>query len=156
MRTHVVLTGLALCAAALPAFAGELAFAGEWKLNPEKSHFSHGELPGSLIVTFAADKANAIRYQSKNLVAGKTGGIMYSARLDGSDSPVTGSASYDAASVTRTGKRTLHIQMKKGGAVVADMIVKVASDGKSFTRKGTAKKGPGEANSFEEWFDRLR
>jgi len=139
--------------AVLSASAGERSFIGQWKLNPEKSHFSHGELPKSLVITIQSDGADGIRYQSKNLVGEKTGGIMYAARLDGSDTAVTGTTAYDTASVKRVDPQTLHIQMKKNGAVIVDTVYTVAADGKSFTRKGIAKKGP-EANSFEEWFDR--
>jgi hypothetical protein len=137
------------------AFAGELPFVGEWQLNREKSHFSHGELPKSLVIAIEADGPNGIRYRSRNQVGEKAGGITYAAKLDGTDAPVTGTDAYDSASVRRADAHRLYIQMKKNGAVVVDLLLKVAADGKSLTRTGTANKTPGVANSFEEWFDRL-
>lgn len=155
MKRRIFL-GLLMNAMLAPlTFGGDLPFAGKWQLNHDKSHFSHGELPKSLVITIEANGSDAIRYQSQNLVAEKTGGITYTAKLDGADTPVTGTDSYDIASVRRVDARTLHIQMKKNGALVVDAIYKVSADGKSLTREGTAKKGPGEANSFHEWFDRL-
>jgi len=144
----------ALTAATFPALAGDMPFAGTWKLNPDKSHFSHGELPKSLVITIEGDGPDGIRYQSRNLVGEKTGGINYTAKLDGTDSPVKGTTAYDTASVRKVDSRTLQIQMKKDGNIVVTTIFAVAPDGKSLTRKGTAKKGPGDANDFEEWFDR--
>jgi hypothetical protein len=140
----------------VPALAGESPFAGEWQLNHEKSHFSHGELPQSLVITIEPNGPDAIRYQSRNQVGEKAGGISYVAKLDGTGALVTGTDAYDTASVRQIDAHTLSVQMKKNGAVVVDAVYKVSANGKSLTRKGTAKKGPGEANSFEEWFDRLK
>lgn len=155
MKRRIALSLLINAILAPLTFGGDLPFAGKWQLNHEKSHFSHGELPKSLVITIEANGPDSIRYESRNQVGEKAGGITYTAKLDGADSPVTGTDSYDTASVRRVDARTLHIQMKKNGALVVDAIYKVGADGKSLTRKGTAKKGPGEANSFQEWFDRV-
>ncbi|MBI4911030.1 MAG: hypothetical protein HY820_45895 [Acidobacteria bacterium] len=147
---------LPLNAIVVPLAQGaDFPFAGKWKLNHGKSRFSHGTLPNSLVITLAADGPNGLRYQSKNQVGEKTGGMSYAARLDGSAASVTGSASYETASLQRVDARTLRVQMKKNGAVIVDAVYQVAADGKSLTRKGTAKKGPNEVNTFEEWFDRI-
>lgn len=140
---------------AFPLLAGDIALLGTWKLNPAKSHFSHGDLPLSLVLTIEADGPNGIKYASRNkLVDGSSGGAGYRAKLDGKDYPVSGTASYDAVAIRRMDANTFQIQMKKGGAVIVDTRYTVAPDRKSLTRKGTANKAPGEVNHFEEWFDR--
>ena len=144
-----------LVGAALLAFAAEIPLAGVWKLNTAKSHFSHGDLPLSLVLTIEADGADGIKYSSKNhLVDGSSGGASYRAKFDGKDYAVAGSAAYDTVSIRRVNARTFNIQMKKGAVVIVDTVYAVAADGKSLTRKGTAKKGAEEVNHFEEWFDR--
>ena len=144
---------LAILALALAAADNPLA--GVWKLNTAKSHFSHGDLPKSLVLTIEADGANGIRYSSKNLlVDGSSGGASYRAKFDGKDYAVTGTPSYDAVAIRRTSANSFNIQMKKGGEVIVDTIYTVTPDGKTLTRKGTAKKGTEEVNHFDEWFDR--
>jgi hypothetical protein len=135
------------------AFGADNPLAGVWKFNAAKSHFSHGDLPVSLVLTIEADGANGIKYSSKNqLVNGTSGGASYAAKFDGKDYPVNGSASYDHVSIRRVNPRTFHVQMKKGEAVIVDMTYTVAGDGKSLTRKGTH--APPEVNQLDEWFDR--
>jgi hypothetical protein len=152
-RTRHLLLILALLG--LKAAAADVSLAGVWKLNTAKSHFSRGDLPLSLVLTIEADGTDGIKYVSKNhLVDGSSGGASYRAKFDGKDYPVSGSASYDTVSIRRVNARTFNVQMKKGGAVIVDTMYAVAADGKSLTRKGTAKKGPTEVNHFEEWFDR--
>jgi hypothetical protein len=136
------------------AIAGDITLAGTWKFNPAKSHFTHGDLPLSLVITITADGPNGIQYQSKNhLVDGSTGGASYRAKLGGKDYPVTGSPSYDAVAIRPVNPNTFHIEMKKGGAVIVDTMYVVAADGRTMTRKGTAKKGA-EVNQFDELFER--
>ncbi len=145
----------ALAAAATFALAGDVSLAGVWKLNPAKSHFSHGDLPLSLVLTITADAAGGIQYSSKNhLVDGSSGGANFHAKFDGKDYPVTGTPSYNMVSVRRIDPNTFNVKMKKDGTVIVDTTYTVAPDGKSLTRKGTASKGPGDANQFNEWFDR--
>ena len=135
--------------------AAEMPLAGVWKLNTAKSHFSHGTLPLSLVLTIEADGSNSIKYSSKNHLAdGSSGGASYRAKFDGKDYPVTGSPSYDTVSIQRVNANTFNIQMKKASAVIVDTVYTISSDGKSLNRKGTAKKGPEDVNHFDEWFDR--
>jgi hypothetical protein len=139
---------------AFSARATDVALAGAWKLNVAKSHFTHGDLPKSLILTIEPDGPDGVHYRSKNhLVDGTSGGAEYHAKLDGKDYPVSGTPNYDAVSIERVNARTFHIQMKKVGTVIVDTTYKVGADGKSLTRKGTATKGA-DTNNFEEWFDR--
>ena len=135
------------------ALGADNPLAGVWKLNTAKSHFSHGDLPVSLVLTIEADGANGIKYSSKNqLVNGTRGGASYAAKFDGKDYEVTGTPSYDHVSIKRVGPRVFRVLMKKGDAVIVDTNYVVAADGKSLTRKG--KHAPPEVNEFDEWFDR--
>jgi hypothetical protein len=144
-----------LAALALNALAADNALVGVWKLEPHRSHFSHGDLPLSLVITIEAAGADGIKYSSRNqLVDGSSGGASYEAKFDGKDYPVTGSPSYDHVSIRKVKARTFQIQMKKSGTVVVDATYTVTGDGKSLTRKGTASYNPSGANHFEEWFAR--
>ena len=139
---------------AFTLLAADIPLVGVWKLNTTRSHFSHGDLPKSLVLTIEAEGANGIRYSSKNqLVDGSSGGASYHAKFDGKDYPVSGTPSYDTVSIRRINANTFNVQMKKDGKVIVDTEYTVAVDRKSLTRKGTAVKGP-DTNHFDEWFDR--
>ena len=139
--------------AALPAAAADLALAGTWKLDPAKSHFSNGELPSKLTLTIEADGADGIRYRSANLVAGKPGGVTWTAHFDGKENPVSGTEAYDTVTVEKVNARTFHLQMRKHGELAVDLTYTVAADGQSLKRKGESHKA-GKENRFDEWFDR--
>ena len=145
---------LLICAvAAVNALAADIPLVGVWKLNPPKSHFSHGNLPLSLVLTITADGADGIQYASKNhLVDGSSGGAHFHARFDGKDYPVTGAPAYNMVSIHKISANVFNVKMKKDGEVIVDTTYTVAPDGKSLTRKGTATHG--EVNQFAEWFDR--
>src|SRR5258708_35625349 len=87
---------------ALTASAADIALAGIWKLNVAKSHFTHGDLPKSLVLTIEPDGTDGLQYHSKNqLVDGTSGGAVYHAKIDGKDYPVSGTPNYDAVSIER-------------------------------------------------------
>jgi len=133
--------------------AADIPLVGVWKLNPPKSHFSHGNLPLSLVLTITADGADGIQYSSKNHLAdGSSGGASFHAKFDGRDYAVTGAPAYNMVSIQRIGANVFNVKMKKDGQVIVDTTYTVAPDGKSLTRKGTANHG--EVNQFAEWFDR--
>ena len=149
----VNLLPLIFAVAAVNVLAAEIPLVGVWKLNPPKSHFSHGNLPLSLVLTITADGTDGIQYSSKNhLVDGSSGGASFHAKFDGKDYPVTGAPSYNMVSISRVNGNTFNVKMKKDGKVIVDTTYAVAPDGKSLTRKGTASHG--EVNQFAEWFDR--
>ena len=52
---------LIVAALALNAPAADISLVGVWKLNPPKSHFSHGDLPLSLVLTITSDGAGGIQ-----------------------------------------------------------------------------------------------
>jgi hypothetical protein len=138
-----------------PAIAADnLALAGTWRLNPEKSHFSEGELPSKLVLTIVADGSDGLRYSSANLVVGKVGGTQFAARFNQKNYPVTGASAYDTVSARRIDAHTFHMLLKKNDAVIVDITYNVAADGQSLRRIGVAHKGPGKENHFDEWFDR--
>lgn len=146
---------LVLALAAFIAPAADTKLAGVWNLNRDRSHFSKGDVPLSLVLTITADGPDGIQYTSKNhLVDGSRGGASFRAKFDGKDYPLTGSPSYDVVSIRRINSEMFNFKMKKDGAVVVDETYTVAADGKSLTRKGTARRGAGEVNEFSEWFDR--
>lgn len=150
---NVISLLLMVAAVALSALAADIPLVGVWKLNPAKSHFSHGDLPLSLVLTITSDGAGGIQYASRNhLTDGSSGGASFDAKFDGKDYPVTGAPAYNMVSIRRINANTFNVKMKKDAQVIVDTTYTVAPDGKSLTRKGTANHG--QVNQFNEWFDR--
>jgi len=150
---NVISLLLIVAAVALSALGADIPLVGVWKLNPPKSHFSHGDLPLSLVLTITSDGAGGIQYDSRNhLTDGSNGGASFHAKFDGKDYPVTGAPAYNMVSVRQINANTFNVKMKKDAQVIVDTTYTVARDGKSLTRKGTASHG--QVNQFSEWFDR--
>src|SRR5260370_4554894 len=99
-----------LAGIALLGFAAEDPLVGVWKLNTAKSHFSHGDLPLSLVLTIEADGPDGISYSSKNhLVDGSSGGGGYPGQVAGEEYPFTGTAALHTASIPTGNGTSVHI-----------------------------------------------
>jgi hypothetical protein len=144
LRTIVagsVLTGL-LSSSPLAAQPVD-RFLGTWKLNVAQSKFSPGPGPKSVTVTFGKEGAG-FRLTVKGVAAdGSAIDQSYTATYDGMDSPVTGSADYDAISVKLIDASTRHTVRKKGGKQVQVVHSVASKDGKHYTSttKGVNAKG---------------
>ncbi len=116
---------------------------GTWKLNVSKSKLGPGPSPRSIISTIEAvgDQtrmtgvrigADGIRTEAK-----------FTARIDGKDYPLKGSANADTVSLRRIDARTIERTDKRAGKVVETSITVFSADGKtsSTTGKGRCSKG---------------
>jgi hypothetical protein len=120
---------------------------GTWKLNVEKSTYSPGPPPKSLTVKIegAGDgekvTADGVRADGTPIR------VEYTAKYDGKDHPITGSA-MGASTVslkrvdTNTTERT---DKNKDGKVVYTLTRKVSSDGKTITATGKGTNPQGQA-----------
>jgi hypothetical protein len=116
-----------------PAFAKPDPFVGTWILNIAKSTFSPGPAPKDQTAVYAA-VAGGYRVTATGTNGdGKPINTDYTAKLDGKDYPVTGSADYDATTLKRVDARTLEFTRKKAGTVVQTGTIVVSTDGKTRT-----------------------
>ena len=141
------LSGIAVAALAilLPAVSAQPApsIIGTWKLNVEKSKFNAAPAPKSQTVTFA-NVGDALKVTSKiNNADGTASENEYTAKYDGKDVPLKGSAIADSVSIKQIDPLTVLRTDKKGGKEVQTIKREIAKDGKTFTATvmGTNAKG---------------
>ena len=117
---------------------------GTWKLNVEKSKFDPGPAPKSSTVTITI--ANGTETYSGETVnaEGKTTKMAFTAKLDGSDSPVTGNSMGDAISIKHPSPNKLEGSIKHDGKPVVTVHVVVSADGKTRTVTQTGKNADGK------------
>jgi hypothetical protein len=136
------LTGIAaLCLVASVATAKD-AFVGNWDMDVAKSTLNGQAGYKSGHVSITAAKGT---YKSVVDLVPMSGAALhyeYSYKFDGSDSPVTGNASFDSATMLRTGNTVIRTE-RRAGKVVGMTTIEIAKDGKSFSSssKGTGADG---------------
>ena len=124
----------AVFAAVVPATAQSTdAFMGTWRLNPQKSKYTPGPVPKS-IVSIYEPAGKGVKVTVTNETAGGKIQYSYTSNLDGRDSKVTGNnPNADTVAVRRIDGRTLEVVSKKGGQVTITQRNVLATDGKSRT-----------------------
>ena len=133
VRLTMILSA-AVLAAAVPANAQSTdPFMGTWRLNVQKSKYSPGPVPKS-IVTIYEPAGKGLKVSVTNESAGGQIQYSYTSNLDGTDSPVTGNnPNADTVAVRRIDARTLEVVSKKGGKVTVTQRNALSADGKSRT-----------------------
>ena len=128
-------------AAMLCAFATSNAIAekkdegrmGAWKLNVEKSKYSPGPAPKSLMLMFEpAGKGVHLTTEQINADGSKTA-TEYTASYDGKDVPLKGVAIANTTSLKRVNSTTVMRTDKKAGKVVSTLKSVLSKDGKTYT-----------------------
>jgi len=144
MRTSTLLRPLLLGTICALAVLGADNSLGTWKLNVAKSTFSLAPLPvRSLTTTRAAWNGGVKVMNTGELADGSPINSGYTAKYDGTESPVTGTV-WDTISVKQVDADTFTTETKKtGGSYHATAQVKVSGDGKTMTvtSKGTNAEG---------------
>jgi hypothetical protein len=144
----VVMLGMFLGAGNLRAQAPD-PLAGTWHLNVQKSKYSPGPAPKSVVLK-VEQTAKGMKTTSDAVLAdGQSRHTEFTAPLDGTDVPLTGSMIADTVSVKSDGHKRLRLD-KKGGKVVMTYNGTVSADGKTFTveQKGTGEKGEAVNNQL--------
>jgi hypothetical protein len=145
-RTLILLPAVLLLAgiAVTSARAADDPVAGTWKINIAKSKYSPGPAPQSGTVTIKIDN-NTESYESDTVDAsGNSSHASFTAKFDGTDSPVTGNPDGDSIAIKRMSPTHLSATLKKGGVVTETVHIVIAADGKSRTVSFTGKNGKGE------------
>ena len=134
-----VVVGLTVGASAAAADA----HSGTWKQNAEKSKYSPGPAPRSVIVKIEADDKQ-IKLKADVVNAdGTEQHVSYTAEFDGKDHPVTGVPNVDSVSVKRLKGGAIESQQKKGGQVLVTITSVVSKDGKTRTSTWKGKDAQG-------------
>ena len=116
---------------------------GDWKLNLEKSKYSPGPAPKSLMINFEP-VGKGVHLKTNQVAAdGKQSSTEYTANYDGKDVPLKGSAIADTTSIKRINANTTQRIDKKGGKKVVTYKAVLSKDGKTYTVdvEGTDPKG---------------
>jgi hypothetical protein len=133
----VGLTSFCLAATALPGIgiAEDNPLIGTWKLNLEKSKYSPGPAPRSLILNFVADGANLTNTAEVIDAEGKATKTVFAHIYDGKPHPTTGVAGglYDSSTYTRIDANTVNWIRSKDGKTVQTGSNVLSADGKTFT-----------------------
>jgi hypothetical protein len=116
---------------------------GTWKLNAEKSKFSPGPAPKSIVTRFEPS-GKSVKWTAERVAAdGKSTKSEFLGNYDGKEYAVKGSPTADAVVLRRIDAMTTERVNKKDGKVVSTERRVIAKDGKSYTTtvKGTTAKG---------------
>jgi hypothetical protein len=156
IRRATFLVGLFLLigTAVTSALAADDPAAGTWKINLAKSKYSPGPAPQSTTVTIKIENNTEI-YDSEGVDAsGNPTHGSFSAKLDGTDAPVSGIPYADTVSTKRSSPTHFVALLKKGGAVMMTVHIVVAADGKSRTVTYSGKNEKGEAEHDVVFYDK--
>jgi hypothetical protein len=118
---------------------------GTWKLNVAKSKFDPGPAPKGSTVTIKIENGTETYSSESTDAAGKTTNMSFSAKLDGTDSPMTGNPTGDTISIKHPSPNKLVGSIKQGGKQTAAVTVVVSADGKTRTVTQTGKTADGKA-----------
>jgi hypothetical protein len=128
--------------------------AGTWKINLAKSKYAPGPAPKSTTVTIKIENNTEI-YDSEGVDAsGNATQGSFTAKLDGTDAPVSGIPYADTVSTKRSSPTHFVATLKKGGAVMMTVHIVIAADGKSRTVTYSGKNEKGEAEHDVVFYDK--
>ena len=153
MRTYEkgVLVVMLLAAVAL---WGADRHAGTWKLNLTKSKYTTDHpAPKSLIVTIEEQPGDIV-LDAKGEGANGPTHVHYSAKFDGKDYPVSGSADVDTVNLKRIDDNTIETTNKKNGQVTTRIRSVVSADGKTRTSTWTGPDSKGKPETWTVVFDK--
>jgi hypothetical protein len=124
----LLLSGIAVTSVARPT---DDPMSGTWKLNLAKSKYDPGPAPKSVTVVIKIENGTET-YKSEGVDAsGKATLGSFTAKLDGTDSPLTGIAYADTVSLKRIAPNHVVARLKKDGKMTMTVDVVVATDGMS-------------------------
>jgi hypothetical protein len=116
---------------------------GTWRLNHEQSSFDPGPGPKGQMRIYEHD-GDTEKLTARGVGPdGKPTLVQYTARYDGKDYPITGSAGGDHISLRRIDELTTESTEKRDGKITIVATRTVSRDGKTLTviHKGTAPSG---------------
>ena len=131
---------------------------GTWKLNVEQSMAEPGPLVQSESRAYEATADGGLKFFVQGIDASGTA-YSYGAtgRIDGRDCPLTGTGTRNGADSTswmRIDSHTIDSSVKKAGAVVNQVQLKVSKDGKVLTLRERGTNSSGAATRGVRTYDK--
>jgi hypothetical protein len=145
---------LLIGAAVTSARAADEPASGTWTINLAKSKYNPGPAPKSATVTIKIENGTEI-YEANGVDgSGNATHSSFTAKLDGTDAPISGVAYADTVSTKRTSPTHYTATLKKNGAVVMNVRIVIAADGKSRTVTYSGKTEKGEPEHDVVFYDK--
>ena len=116
---------------------------GKWTLNANKSVFTPGPPPRSVVRTYTLD-GNKLKAVIETLQPlGTKSVVQYTAAFDEKDYPITGNSDVDSISLKRIDQWTFDATLKRSGKVATTTRNSVSKDGRTMTvtAQGTTPRG---------------
>ncbi len=139
-----IVLGLLIVCLDQAAAQTEVQNVGTWKLNVAKSKLGPGPAPKSITSKIEAvgdhTKMSGVRIGADGIRSE----AQFTARMDGKDYPLKGSANADTVSLKRIDARTVERTDKRAGKVVETSITVYSADGKTSTTTGKGRCSKGE------------
>ena len=116
---------------------------GTWKLNLAKSKIATA--PKSMSTTIKVENGTETYTAEGTDASGKAITSAFTAKLDGTDAPVTGNPYGDTISIKHPSPNRFVATVKKDGKVTVTVHVVISADGKSRTATYSGKTADGKA-----------
>jgi hypothetical protein len=133
------------------------SFVGTWKLNLAKSKYEGTTAPKSLTRTVTAE-GTGLKYSFEGEAAdGSKISFGFTSKLDGSDSPVTGTGmagGADAVALTKVSAHKMTGVTKKDGKEIGKASVDLSVDGKTVTVTTRGKTADGKPAKAVQVYDK--
>lgn len=138
---------LALTLIAVPSAASAAdPFVGTFKLNPDKSSTSGGQLPPDLTLTISEDKGNLLIETSGTTANGSpiTADVLVLPKDGGTIKAPDGEKNYDSTVVSRKDANTIDMSALQKGKERTRVKLALSRDGKTLTRSFTSTNAQGK------------
>ena len=143
--TIIVVVVLALAGSGLMLAQGTAdPLVGTWKLDPSSSKFSPGPAPKSQTLKYET-QGDELKIIADTVNAdGTTQHLVYTAKFDGKEYPITGDPDRDSTTMKRIDAYTTEVAGKKAGKPTVTFRRVVSKDGKTLTIRETGTDGKGQ------------
>src|SRR5262249_12586637 len=154
MRTCLRNTILILLVTSVGLWAADRQV-GTWKLNLEKSKYTADHpAPKSVTLNIQEQEGGLKVNVDGEDAQGNPIHISFTAKYDGKDYPMTGSATTDTIALKRIDANTIETTSKKHGEVVTTVRSVVSRDGKTRTSTWKGKNAKGEPETWVAVYDK--
>ena len=154
MRTRLRNVLLVLLATSVGLWAADRQV-GAWKLNLEKSKYTADHPAPKSVTLNIQEQDGGLKVNVDGEDAqGNPIHISFTAKYDGKDYAVTGSATTDTIAVKRIDANTIETTSKKNGEVVTTVRSVISRDGKTRTSTWKGKYAKGEPETWVAVYDK--
>lgn len=150
-----VLVALAVVSSSIAAQTKAEPLMGTWQVNLEKTNYNMAPPPKSQTLTWKPSADGSFTFTTASVTAqGQKTGSQMTARFDGNDYPVKGSANTTSRAFKRLDDRTYEEVSKLNGKVTLTRTHKVSPDGKTLTITATGTNADGQKVNMVTVFDK--